>query len=242
MSSVFLKARWENLIMANYIIDPGLLKPYLPKHTELDYYNGNTYVSLVGFMFKGTQILRMKIPFHRTFEEVNLRFYVRYNDGGQWKRGVVFIREIVPKYAIVFIANNIYHEKYRVMKMQHFLKQDEDEIYVGYLWKYKGHWNKLEVIAESRSHVMKDGSEEQFIAHHYWGYSKYNSETTFEYEVQHPFWKVYPIKKTIIDCDFAALYGNSFSFLSSEKPSSVFFADGSGIAIFKKRNLSSFNL
>src|SRR5450432_2463378 len=106
MSFVFLKAEWNNLIMASYTIEPALLKPYLPRYTELDFYNGNTYVSLVGFMFNNTRIPGMKIPFHVNFEEVNLRFYVRYKDNGEWKRGVVFIKEIVPKLAISYVANN----------------------------------------------------------------------------------------------------------------------------------------
>lgn len=92
---VFLTAQWRKLIMANYLISPQILEKYLPPHTQLDSYNGKHYVSLIGFMFMDTRIKGFKIPFHINFEEVNLRFYVKYKDDGVWKRGAVFISEVV---------------------------------------------------------------------------------------------------------------------------------------------------
>lgn len=237
MPTTFLTADWKNLIMANYIIDSAILKPYLPYKTELDSYHGNVYVSLVGFMFMNTRLLGVKVPFHINFEEVNLRFYVRYNDNGHWKRGTVFIEEIVPKPAISFIANTVYHEKYVTKKMEHFFERKENEINLGYQWKHQGHWNKLEAITENTAFPMQPGSREEFIAEHYWGYSKYNDTTTFEYNVQHPAWNVYKVKHYLIDCDFASLYGDTFSMLEKIVPDSVFVAEGSAISVLKKRKL-----
>ncbi|MBO9636080.1 MAG: DUF2071 domain-containing protein, partial [Chitinophagaceae bacterium] len=117
MSKPFLTAAWKKLVLANYSVDPSILMPYLPHGVELDTFNGIHYLSLVGFMFRDTSVMGMKIPFHINFPEVNLRFYVKYNDKGQWKRGVVFLSEIVPKYAVAFIANRIYKENYRRMPM-----------------------------------------------------------------------------------------------------------------------------
>ncbi len=107
MAKTFLKAEWRKLVMANYAVDPALLMNYLPNKTELDFWNGTCYVSLVGFMFQNTKVMGIKIPFHVDFEEVNLRFYVRYKDAGEWKRGVVFIKEIVPKPMLKIVANTI---------------------------------------------------------------------------------------------------------------------------------------
>jgi uncharacterized protein len=237
MASTFLTATWKNLIMANYIVDPAVLAPYLPNKTELDIFNGNTYVSLVGFMFMNTKVLGFKIPFHVNFEEVNLRFYVRYNDNGTWKRGTVFIKEIVPKAAISFIANTVYHEKYDTKSMRHLTNETEKDISLSYQWKHKNKWNRIEASAGKPSQAMVSGSEEEFIAEHYWGYSKYNETRTFEYNVQHPAWKIFPVKNYLIDCDFNALYGDSFSNLTDAKPNSVFVAEGSDISVLKKRNL-----
>ena len=237
MASKFLTAAWKNLIMANYIIDAAVLKPYLPDKTELDLFNGNAFVSLVGFMFMNTRLLGFKIPFHVNFEEVNLRFYVRYNDNGVWKRGTVFIKEIVPKAAISIIANTVYHEKYDTKKMRHITTESEKELSLSYQWKHRGTWNKIEATVEKPAQPMITGSEEEFIAEHYWGYSKYNNSTTFEYNVQHPAWKIFPVKHYLIDCDFTSLYGTAFSELMQAKPNSVFVAEGSEVAVLKKRNL-----
>ena len=237
MASKFLTAEWKNLIMANYIVDPVVLKSYLPNKTELDLFNGNAYVSLVGFMFTNTCVMGLKIPFHINFEEVNLRFYVRYNDEGIWKRGTVFIKEIVPKRAISFIANTVYHEKYDTKIMRHLTMETETDLSLSYQWKHKNKWNRMEASVEKPAQAMVLGSEEEFIAEHYWGYSKYNAATTFEYNVQHPAWKIFPVKSYLIDCDFKSLYGDSFSNLVEAKPNSVFVAEGSAVSVLKKRNL-----
>jgi uncharacterized protein len=237
MNKKFLTAEWNNLIMANYNIDPKILAPYLPAKTELDFYNGECYVSLIGFMFEQTKMLGVKVPFHLNFEEVNLRFYVRVKDGDIWKRGAVFIKEIVPKPAITFVANTLYREKYVTLPMKHYYSEIGEEVQLGYHWKYKGIWNKLEAVTEKKHAPMVAGSKEEFIAEHYWGYSKYNNSTTFEYAVQHPSWEIHTVKNCNIVCDFEKLYGTQFAFLNAVKLDSVFMAKGSPIAILHKNNL-----
>ena len=233
----FLKAQWKNLIMANYIVDPSVLNKYLPYKTEIDTFNGNVYVSLVGFLFSETSMLGFRIPFHINFEEVNLRFYVRYNDNGNWKRGVVFIKEIVPKPAISFVANTLYRENYCTMSMKHEWIETDDALSFNYQWKNKNKWNSLQATTEKIALPMTENSEPHFIAEHYWGYSKYNEKTTFEYEVKHVPWKVFPVKDYFIDCDFEGVYGKEFSFLKNLKPASVFVAEGSGIAVLNKKRI-----
>lgn len=115
----FLKANWEYLVLINYEIEPSVLLNYLPKGTELDTFEGKCLVSLVGFMFTDVKLLGIPIPFHRSFEEVNLRFYVKRFEGGAWKRGVVFIKELVPKCALTFVANTVYQEHYQTVPMKH---------------------------------------------------------------------------------------------------------------------------
>ncbi|MEO6231459.1 MAG: DUF2071 domain-containing protein [Ferruginibacter sp.] len=237
MKSPFLTAEWKHLIMANYVVDAKLLQPYLPYKTELDVFDDKVLVSLVGFMFMNTRMLGMKIPFHVNFEEVNLRFYVRYNDEGVWKRGTVFIKEIVPKPAISFVANNLYNEKYSTMPMNHFFNKNAGEVNLGYAWKYKQKWNRIEATIDYTPMPMISGSEEIFIAEHYWGYSKYKEQVSFEYEVKHPQWNIFPVKDYLVDCDFGALYGSDFLNLNTAQPNSVLVADGSPISIMHKRNL-----
>ncbi|MDO9374049.1 MAG: DUF2071 domain-containing protein [Ferruginibacter sp.] len=237
MKKTFLTADWKNLVMANYVVDPAVLAPYLPNKTSLDIFNGHVFVSLVGFMFANTRVLGVKIPFHVNFEEVNLRFYIRYNDAGTWKRGTVFIKEIVPRSAISFVANNFYNEKYSTMPMKHFYYETPTDISLGYHWKHRQKWNRIEATIDRNELPMVEGSEEEFIAEHYWGYSKYTHETTYEYEVVHPAWKVFAVKNYLVDVDFPALYGKDFSMLQDATPNSVFVAKGSPVSILQKRSL-----
>ncbi|MEJ7611166.1 MAG: DUF2071 domain-containing protein [Ferruginibacter sp.] len=238
MSKKFLTAEWNNLIMANYVIDPALLAPYLPVRTELDLYKGKCYVSLIGFMFEQTTVLGIRIPFHVNFEEVNLRFYVRFKEDGVWKRGAVFIKEIVPKRAISFVANNLYNEKYITLPMMHYYREEENRIELGYHWKYRGSWNKLEAITETDAIPMQQGSKEEFISEHYWGYSRFNARTTIEYGVAHVPWYIHPVKDYTIVCDFEKLYGPAFAFMNNNIPDSVFMAKGSPISIMSKRSIN----
>jgi len=233
----FLSAEWNNLIMANYVIDPALLADYLPAKTELDLYEGKCFVSLIGFMFEETAIRGIKIPFHVNFEEVNLRFYVRCNDAGTWKRGAVFIKEIVPKRAITFVANTLYNEKYITLQMKHYYRENDQEISLGYHWRHKGIWNRLEAVTEKQNAGMQPGSKEAFIAEHYWGYSRYNALTTFEYGVEHEPWLIHTVKSFVVDCDFEKLYGPAFTYLNNVQPESVFMAQGSPISILGKKKL-----
>ena len=157
--------------MANYPVDPAVLIPHLPCRTELDSFNGIHFVSLVGFLFANTKVLGFSFPFHKTFEEVNLRFYVRYKENGQWKRGVVFLKEIVPKRMITFVANTLYGENYSTHRMKHQWTVKDAEIDVSYSWLVDNEWNYLKAVAEKEPQPLKEGSEEEFITEHYWGYT-----------------------------------------------------------------------
>jgi uncharacterized protein len=237
MEKRFLTASWNQLIMANYVVEPELLQPYLPAGTELDHWQGKCYVSLVGFLFQQTKVLGIKVPFHVNFEEVNLRFYVRHNDGGVWKRGVVFISEIVPKPAIVWVANGLFHENYRTCKMKHRNEQTPDWRYVGYQWRHQGHWNSLSVVADPVALPIPAGSEAEFITEHYWGYSKKNERHTTEYAVEHPRWNMHRVETYEIHCRFGQLYGPTFAALENRPPDSVLLAEGSTVAVGDKREL-----
>lgn len=230
MGQSFLQAEWRKLAMANYAVDPSVLDRYLPNKTVIDLHNNVCYVSLVGFMFLNTRLKGCKIPFHISFQEVNLRFYVRYKDGEEWKRGVVFIKEIVPRPALTFVANAVYKENYETMPMKHFWEIKNDSLYVEYKWKKKN-WHTLQVIADKNAQEIREGSEEEFITEHYWGYTRINQLKTSEYRVEHPRWQVYKIKDYSIDVDFAQVYGEDFAFLQDQAPLSVFLAEGSEIMV-----------
>ncbi len=230
MASVFLKAEWRKLILINYKIDRKILEKYMPCHVEMDEWNNICYISLVGFMFVDTRIKGFKIPLHINFEEINLRFYVKRKQNGEFKRGVVFIKEIVPKYAITLVANTFYKEKYQTLRTGHSWKLEGAEQEIMYEFK-KGHWNKMTVVAGNEKQAILPGSEEEFITEHYWGYTKINDTKTIEYGVEHPRWEVYPVSNYTIDINFKDVYGDDFAFLQNEKPLSIMLAEGSEIIV-----------
>lgn len=235
MSDIFLSARWEDLIMANYAIDPELLKPYLPHGVELDFHEGKTYVSLVGFMFKRTSLFNIPIPFLGTFEEVNLRFYVKRVEENEVKRGVVFISETVPYKAVAWLANKLYKEHYIAIPTRSLFSDAANSRQIKYEWKINKSWNQITVNAAKTAKPMLAGSIEEFIFEHYYGYTRIDDLHSQEYRVDHPRWEVSKVIDYSIDCDFRSMYGNDFSFLSQVQPDSVFLAEGSPVTVKWKR-------
>ena len=229
---LFLKAQWKNLLMLNYEVDPEILKPYLPAGTVPDVWQGKTLVSMVGFMFLDTSVLGVKWPWHVNFEEVNLRFYVKRFDGREWKRGAVFVSEIVPKPIIVLMANTLYKEHYRALSMRHSITPvEEDQTQYLYEWKLKGNWNKLGATVSNKLRPIETGSPEEFIFEHYWGYNSLGPNKTMEYQVEHISWQVGEVSDYVFDADIAELYGTVFEPYLSARPHSVFFAEGSAIGV-----------
>jgi uncharacterized protein YqjF (DUF2071 family) len=228
----FLKAQWKNLVMLNYEVDAKVLDAYLPPGTELDLWQGKALVSMVGFMFLDTKVLGIKWPWHANFEEVNLRFYVKHFDGTAWKRGAVFVSEIVPKPIIAFIANNLYKEHYSAMPMRSSITETADNhTRFLYEWKFQGKWNRLGATASNELRDLTPGSAEEFIFEHYWGYNKLNSNSTTEYQVEHVSWQTGKVKDYVFDADIAGLYGEAFKPYLEKEPASAFFAVGSDITV-----------
>lgn len=233
-SSIFLTAEWRYLAMLNYEIDPNVLTLFVPAGTELDFWNGKTFVSLVGFYFRDTRIAGFPIPFHRHFEEVNLRFYVRRKADDSWRRGVVFIKELVPRRAIAFVARTFYNENYFALPMSHRIEKVRDEIKsVAYSWQFSGRENFLKVTTCGKARPLIENSLQEFITEHYWGYATQRDGSTKEYRVEHPRWNVWQTTAAEFHCDIANLYGGNFCDFFNQPPSSAFLADGSKVKVYK---------
>ncbi len=231
--SNFLTARWEYLAMFNYTVDAAILQPHLPPFTEVDSYRGKVLVSVVGFLFNETRVLGIAWPGFTHFEEVNLRYYVRYKDGDVWKRGVGFISEIVPNPVVSFLANSIYNEHYSTAQMEHSIQTTGEELTVAYGWKKPWQeWNRMQVVAESGHVPIEPGSEAEFILEHYYGYNRLHEGATIEYGVVHPRWEIFPVKAYQLDCNVALLYGKEFvPYIQGITPHSVFLAKGSEVSV-----------
>lgn len=237
--SIFLTGQWRHLVMLNYLVPPATLLPLVPNGTVLDTWQGRTYASLVGFLFLDTKVMGLPIPFHRNFEEVNLRFYVRRVVNGQVRRGVVFIKEIVPRWAIAAAARIFYNENYVAMPMRHCFTTEggmggnaaEANANVEYGWKLNGVWNSMAVQPIGQPQPIADGSEEEFITEHYWGYARQRDGGTVEYQVEHPRWTARRCANPRLICNAQQLYGPEFAPVLAGPPLSAFMAEGSEIIV-----------
>lgn len=227
----FLTAQWKYLAMINYEIDKSILNPFIPQGTEIDLWKGKAYISLVGFMFLDTRVKGFTIPFHRNFEEVNLRFYVRKNEDG--RRGVVFIKEIVPRQAIAYLARRLYNENYVALPMKHQIIVEQSTVSAKYQWKFNEKWHSMALQCKGEPYFPLAESEEEFITEHYWGYSIQRDGRTMEYQVKHPPWRIWKAEDFNVTVDMESLYGPAFAPFLQTRPASVFLAEGSDIQVFK---------
>ena len=237
----FLRARWENLIMMNYEAPAELLQPIVPSGVELDRWNGRLYVSVVGFRFADTKVLGVAVPGHRAFEEVNLRFYVRRRDGAEWRRGVVFVRELVPRRAIALVARAAYNEPYLALEMSHRYEEGGTSGLTRreYAWRAEGGWTRIWATTRGEPRALVDGSEEEFITEHYWGYTRQRDGGTVEYRVDHPRWSVWQAQSAALDGDTTPVYGPELARVLRAPPRSVFVADGSAVTVFAPRRIAA---
>jgi uncharacterized protein len=233
----FLTAEWKNLVMFNYAVDPLLLKRFVPAGTEIDSFQGRTYVSLIGFEFNRTCLAGIPVPFHQSFEEVNLRFYVKRGD----RRGVVFIRELVPKYAVAAIARLAFGENYSCVPMSHSISAQAQLEDVAAEFSFGVGANRCSMKIESAGapFVPKDESLAQFITEHYWGYATQKNGSCIEYEVQHPRWRVWRSRNSEFRGDATAFYGSEFVQVLNRGCDSAFLAEGSEVTVFKGRRIEN---
>jgi uncharacterized protein YqjF (DUF2071 family) len=231
--SPFLTAEWRNLVMLNYEVDPGFLHKLVPAGTELDTWNGRVFISLVGFLFLNTRVFGLPMPFHRNFEEVNLRFYVRRQAHEGVRRGVVFIREIVPRFAIATVARVFYNENYVALPTSHRILNAEDQKTVEYSWKTRAGENRMLLRTLGDPSLPVDGSEEQFITEHYWGYAKGRTGGCTEYRVTHPAWRVWQASEAHFAGDMSGHYGKGLAGILASRPSSAFLAEGSAVTVYR---------
>jgi uncharacterized protein len=235
---LFLSTEWRDLVMLNYLIEPALARPFVPHGTELDSFEGKTYVSLVGLRFARTKIFgSISIPFHANFDEINLRIYVRRMDNGEARRGVVFIREIVSLPAVTFIARLVYRENYMSLPLTHSIAMDSTGGSIEYCWNSKHRSFCLYAQASGYPARSAEGSLEQFVTEHYWGYTPQPDGSSLEYRVSHDPWHIWRADEARFEGDAAHLYGADFGRLLARPPESAFIADGSPALVYRGRRI-----
>jgi uncharacterized protein YqjF (DUF2071 family) len=224
----FLTAEWRNLFLATYAVPPALLQKRLPPGLELDTRDGSAFVSLVAFEFLNTRVLGVPWPGYRNFAELNLRFYVRH--AGQ--RGVVFVREFVPRRLVAWPARLLYNEPYLAAPLTASRIEDDARRTVDYRLHFGGRENLLSVTGAKPSYLPGESTNEHFFKEHRWGFGTTRRGRTLRYEVAHPAWEVFPVLSSHIDLDWGAVYGPEWESLSKATPYSTVFAVGSPVRVY----------
>lgn len=235
MATPFLTAFWSNLIVVNYEVDPAILTPWVPLGTELDVYDGKALVSIIVFNFDHNKLFGV-IPTYpvTTFEELNLRFYVRRRSGEDVRRGVVFIKEVVPSALIAGTARLLYNEPYEARPMTHSCEHFDNHKGGTLSYGVKVGTKDVTISATTAGELqpMRDNSVEQFILEHYWGYTQRPHGTTSEYRVAHEPWRFWSTSSVHIEGDLTALYPPAFARYLQQAPHSAFVARGSPVAVY----------
>lgn len=230
----FLTAEWQRLILLTYDVDPFLLEEYMPKGLELDLYKGRAFVSFVAFDFLKTRVKGCKIPFHTNFPEINLRFYVRHTDKeGTVKRGVVFIKEFVPKFFIAEVANRVYNEPYSAIKMTSNYEIEDESLTISHWLEKDNIEHELKFVVKNKPYFPPEDSTEHFFKEHEWGFGATKGGKLTMYRVEHPKWRVYPLKTRFESkIHFDKLYGETWTVLNGKLPYNILVAEGSAIKVF----------
>jgi uncharacterized protein len=234
---IFLEAEWRSLAMLNYEVAPALLQKFVPWGTELDRWNGKVLISLVGFRFLKTKVFGISFPFHRNFEEVNLRFYVQRHESNEVRRGVVFIKEIVPRWMIATVARRVYNENYVALPMSHRIDSNSARVAVEYAWQTRMGWSRVNLATTGDAFLPENDSEAKFITEHYWGYASQRNGGCMEYRVAHLPWKVWHVADTKLEGDLTKLYGRDLAAVLNGNPVSAFLAEGSKVKVYRGRRL-----
>lgn len=219
--------------MLDYEVDPAVLRPLVPAGVSLDLLDGRALVTVVGFRFLRTRVLGLSIPGHRDFDEVNLRFYVRRDlPSGEVRRGVAFVRELVPRLAIALVARAVFNEPYRAVPMRHTHLASGRR---SYEWRTGGLWHGVSVTALGEPAVPRPGSEGAFVTQRHWGYTRQRDGRTIEYEVRHPLWRVWRAEDATLAADVAPLWGAAFVPALSRAPLGALVAEGSAVTVSAPR-------
>jgi uncharacterized protein len=233
----FLTAEWRDLVIVNYAVPASLLSPLVPRGTELDLWDGQALVSLVGFHFQRTRVLGIGMPGYRDFPEVNLRFYVRREVAGELRRAVVFVRELVPRRLIASIARALYNEPYRALPMRRGVTHSAHSWSLSYEWLEPTGWVGLRATIAGDAVELVPGSKAEFITEHFWGYTRQQDGGTIEYQVTHPRWRVWTSAEIEIMGNLSQTYGPTFGALLGEKPDSAYVAVGSPVTVTRPSRL-----
>jgi uncharacterized protein len=225
----FLTAEWRNVVSATYEVEEERVASYVPPGVELDRLHGTARLSLVAFEFDHTRVHGVPVPGCVRFPEINLRFYVRYRG----ERGVVFIRELVPRRLVAFVARARYNEPYQRMPMRCGSSPGgkDRQLHVWHRFG-PGMGCSLEAWTSGDETVPGEGSDDDWLTHHTLGVGTARDGSMLEFRVEHPAWAVQSVERLDLSVDFERVYGPDWAFLDDRQPGHTTYAAGSKVAVY----------
>jgi uncharacterized protein len=224
----FLTARWVNVALVSYPVPDRILSSRLPPGLALDRWQGQAFVSLVAFDFLDTRVLGVAWPGFTSFPEMNLRFYVRDGD----RRGVVFVRELVPSRVVAWVARLFYNEPYRVARLRSITETLPGRIQVAHELPWGGRSQRITVEGRYPAAAGPETGATHFFKERHWGYGTDRRGRALRYAVDHPAWRVFPDAEARVDLDFATVYGREWDLLTGQAPAHVALAEGSSVSVY----------
>ncbi|MEZ4772859.1 MAG: DUF2071 domain-containing protein [Bacteroidia bacterium] len=224
----FLTAQWSHLLNVTFPVPPEVLLPHVPEGVELDVQNGNAFASVVAFDFLDTRVKGLKIPFHINFPEINLRYYIKLNG----KRGVMFWKELVPKFCIAMVARRLYNEPYESVQMDSSISTENGLHVLDHIFSYGGKTHRITARFSTEKSLPPADSMDYYFKEHDLGVGVSHRGKPLQYEVRHPEWEVFQLKDYHLDIDFGLVYGKEWDFLANTKPLCALLAVGSAIEVF----------
>ena len=231
-----LKLVMSEIVAANFLVPPDILKKYVPKGVELDFFGDETYVSLVCMVVSKPGLLGISFP--PKSPHLSLRFYVRRSNDPLHRRGTCSIRNYVSSPTMAWMLGSKLEGDYQKMRMKKQSSGFDSKSAIPeavYEWKVGDHWNKLRI--RGRNRIKNAGPETKigFILSHPNVYRKVKGKTS-EFQVQRPAWKAWDVGQANFSCDVEKLFGKAFVKPLARRPASVFVSSGSE-ASFLKREL-----
>ena len=231
-----MKAVYSDLVAVNFQIDAKILRPLVPPGLELDFYHGETFISLIAMMIKNVKIWGLPFSLVPSCPELSLRFYVQRKDGDQVEKGACLIKDYISGSTAAWFLESQFKSEFAKMKIKSVSSGFGENIIpeVEYQWKVDDHWNKLRVRARSK---IKRGpnpldTKVGFILDHNNYFSTFEGKTV-AYRVERPKWEIWDAAQANFTCDVSQLFGKEFVKPLAKRPASVFVAGGSAVTIYK---------
>lgn len=222
----FLTTLWGYQWFQTWEVEPDLLLPYLPHKIGLYTERQKAIVSIVASFFENTKVKGIQVPFHVSFPQIDLRFYVEHKNS----LGIGFIKQIVPRYCISLWANRIFNEKYVTLPLEFQRLNHENGFLAFYkLWNKK-QYNSIEIFSTNDLKPL----EHDLYNDLKWGFSNDSYKNLLRYRIEAgETYQTFNEVEASINFEYDKLFGNQWGFLKKHEPIHSFFLAPNKVKIYQ---------